>query len=61
MAKRPKDSPNHEGQRVILRGRGIVGTIDKLDEGGWCWVRWLDPNAKAAKICHVNELALQNS
>lgn len=61
MAKRPKDSPTHEGQRVILRGRFAVGTIDKMNEDGWCWVRWHDPDAKAAKVCHVNELTLQQS
>lgn len=57
MAKRPKDSPTDIGQRVILRGRGAVGEIYKIDEGGWVWVKWEDPKAGGAKICHVNELA----
>ena len=58
MAKRPKDSPTAVGQKVILRGRGIVGEITKLDDGGWAWINWEDPKA-GAKICHVNELVLQ--
>lgn len=56
--RRPKDSPTQVGQRVMLRGRGVLGTIRKLDERGWVWVSWDEPKS-GADICHVNELALQ--
>lgn len=56
--KRPKDSPTESGQRVLLRGRGVFGTIRKIDEGGWVWVNWDEPKS-GADICHVNELVLQ--
>ena len=55
MAKRPKDSPTEEGQRVILRGRGHLGTITKIDDRDWVWVDWDEPKT-GAKICHANEL-----
>lgn len=56
--KKPKDSPTSEGQRVLLRGRGAIGTVEKIDEDGWVWVRWHDPKDKAPKVCFVTELAL---
>ena len=55
--KRPKDSPTKEGQRVIWRGRGALGTVQKMDERGWVWVAW-DEGMNAPRVCHQNELAL---
>lgn len=56
--KRPKDSPRETGQRVLLRGRGELGTVVRIDEGGWVWINWDEPKG-GPDICHVNELALQ--
>lgn len=58
MAKRPKDSPTEVGQRVILRGRGSLGSVERIDDGGWVWVTWDVPKS-GPSICHVNELSLQ--
>lgn len=54
--KKPQNIPTKIGQRVIWRGRGVTGTVEKMDEGGWVWVTW-DEEKKAPRICHQNELA----
>jgi hypothetical protein len=58
MAKRPADSPTQTGQTVILRGRQVMGKIQKIDERGWVWVDWFIPKS-GPEICHINELVLQ--
>lgn len=57
MAKIPKDSPTAEGQRVVLRGRGAVGTVTRMDDAYWVWVDWDEGQPKAPKICFITELS----
>lgn len=54
MAKAPKDIPTADGQRVMLRGRGYLGTVTKID-GTWVWVKWDGPET-GADIHHAYEL-----
>lgn len=59
MPKTPKDSPTSVGQRVIWRGRGNKGKIDKISEN-WVWVKW-DERGGGPEICHLNELQLDDA
>ena len=55
MPKRPEGTPDKIGQRVILRGRGAFGNVQKI-ENEWVWVNWDDGAKGWPKICHANEL-----
>jgi hypothetical protein len=62
MAKEPKNIPTECGQRVVLRGRGHVGSVIKIDEK-WIWVNWDESsvgNDGRAKIHHAYELTVQS-
>lgn len=57
MAKAPKGIPTTHDQRVMLRGRGHLGTVTKIDDK-WVWVRWDDQigNDGRAEIHYAYEL-----
>lgn len=43
------------GERVILRGRDVAGTLGSVDNRGWALVDW-DTAFAAPVICHIREL-----
>jgi hypothetical protein len=55
MGKPPADLPAI-GDRVIWRGRGAAGELERVDERGWASVKW-DTGTTAPRLVHHHELS----